>query len=211
MLQEDQVTSTPSSRRVSISTAVCNKNHIKYYGKSVVLGEIRDFKVLHSNKNIESVDDLDGHVQTTSNPGALQRLWGAVLLPGENWVLDTGRIYSWNAQDRASREMNHMYICFKQPPDVHQARHLVLRHDQLLAAKVGQGDVGWCGKKSVRGRLIRGKKTGRCWLMWEKIRKWSADEGKGKIRRDFTIWKSSGKLYALLFTFLWSSLWFLSS
>ena len=27
-------------------------------------------------------------------------------------------------------------------PDVHQTRHLVLCHDQLLAAKVGQGDVG---------------------------------------------------------------------
>ena len=74
MLQEDQVTSAPSSRRVSISTAVCNKNHIKNYEKTVVLGEIRDFKVLHSSEKIQSVDDLDSHVQTTSDPGALQGL-----------------------------------------------------------------------------------------------------------------------------------------
>ena len=44
MLQEDQVTSAPSSRRVSISTAVCNKNHIKNYEKSVILDEFEIFK-----------------------------------------------------------------------------------------------------------------------------------------------------------------------
>ena len=131
-------------------------------------------------------------MQTTSDPGTLQGLWGAVLLPGE----DLGSRHMTDIQMNYSEHQKKCIV--KLPPDVHQARHLVLRHDQLLAAKVGQGDVGWCGKKSVRGRLIRGKKTGRCWLMWEKIRKWSADVGKGKIRRDFTIWKSSGKLCVVI-------------
>ena len=77
-----------------------------YLGGEDVTGGPGDF-CAQLDERLHEAGGLDGHVEAAGDPGALERLGGAVLLA-----------------------------------QVHQTRHLVLGQGELLAAEVGQGDVG---------------------------------------------------------------------
>ena len=94
---------------------------------------------------IIDITDLDSHVQTSSNPGSLQRLGRSVLLPQEpardraggdqgHKLGEDGRKWRQNDDDEDDDDVFNDYI--------HEPRHLLLCQGDRLAAPVGQGDVG---------------------------------------------------------------------